>query len=128
IMEQEGPKADASQAALVAMAPDGAVKAMVGGLGYRDSAVNRAAQAKRQPGSAFKLFVYLAAMEAGFRPDNLMFDGPLSIGGWTPRNYEGKYYGEVTLREAFARSLNTVAVQLSNRVGLARVIDVAHRL
>lgn len=128
IMEQEGPKADASQAALVAMAPDGAVKAMVGGLGYRDSAFNRAAQAKRQPGSAFKLFVYLAAMEAGLRPDNLMFDGPLSIGGWTPRNYEGKYYGEVTLREAFARSLNTVAVQLYNRVGLARVIDVAHRL
>uniref|UniRef100_UPI000E65F4B5 transglycosylase domain-containing protein n=1 Tax=Desertibaculum subflavum TaxID=2268458 RepID=UPI000E65F4B5 len=128
IMEQEGPKADAAQAALVALSPDGAVKAMVGGLGYRDSAFNRATQAKRQPGSAFKLFVYLAGFEAGLRPDDLMFDGPMSIGGWTPRNYEGKYFGEVTLREAFTRSLNTVAVQLSERAGLPRVIDVAHRL
>lgn len=128
VMEQEGPKVDASQAALVAMTPDGAVKAMVGGLGYRDSAFNRAAQAKRQPGSAFKLFVYLAALESGLRPEDLMFDGPMSVGGWTPRNYEGKYYGEVSLREAFTRSLNTVAVQLSERVGLARVIDAAHRL
>lgn len=128
IMEAEGPKQDASQGALVAMTADGSVKAMVGGISYRDNSFNRATQAKRQPGSAFKLFVYLAALEAGLRPDMPFYDGPLSIGGWSPGNYEGKYQGELSMREAVARSSNTIAVQVSEQAGRKNVIEVAHRL
>ena len=117
-----------SQAALVSMSPDGAVRALVGGRDYRDSQFNRAFQALRQPGSAFKLFVYLAGMENGLSPDDRFVDGPLRIGKWQPRNYSGTFLGAVTLREAMARSVNTVAVQVSERVGRGRVIDAARRL
>jgi len=101
---------------------------MVGGRDYRQSQFNRATQAMRQPGSAFKAFVYLAAFEHGWLPDSHLFDAPFSIGGWHPDNYKDKYYGDVTLREAFARSLNSVAVQLSERVGRRNVTAAARRL
>jgi len=127
VAEQTEP-GGASQGALITMTPDGAVRALVGGLDYRVSQFNRATQALRQPGSAFKPFVYLAAFESGLQPDSLMFDGPVSIGGWTPANYEDRYYGEVTLREAMARSLNSVAAQLVGRVGADRVVEIAQRL
>jgi penicillin-binding protein 1A len=128
VLAEHGKSMKASQGALVAMHPDGAVVAMVGGTDYRSSQFNRATQALRQPGSAFKAFVFLAAFENGYTPGNLFVDGPIRIGKWSPGNYEGKYYGQVTLREAFARSLNSVAVQLSERVGRGKVIDIAHRL
>jgi penicillin-binding protein 1A len=101
---------------------------MVGGTDYRGSQFNRATQALRQPGSAFKTFVFLTAFENGYVPGNLFVDGPIRIGNWSPGNYKDKYYGQVTLRDAFARSLNSVAVQLSERVGRSRVIETAHRL
>jgi penicillin-binding protein 1A len=117
-----------SQAALVSMSPDGSVRALVGGKDYGTSQFNRAFQALRQPGSAFKLFVYLAAMESGLTPDDQFIDGPLRIGKWRPRNYGGTFLGTVTLREAMARSINTVAVQVSERAGRGKVIDAARRL
>jgi penicillin-binding protein 1A len=128
VMAQQGPKQNASQAALVALTPDGAVRAMVGGVDYQHSQYNRATQALRQPGSAFKAFVYLAGFEAGMTPDNQLIDGPISIGNWSPGNYNDKYYGAVSLREAFARSLNSVAVQVSERAGRSNVIATAKRL
>src|SRR5215468_6088477 len=120
--------ATAGQAALVSLTPDGAVRAMVGGRDYANSQFNRATQALRQPGSAFKAFVYLAGLEHGLTPEDRFVDSPLRIGKWQPDNFENKYYGDVTLREAFARSLNSVAVQVSERVGRNNVIDVARRL
>jgi penicillin-binding protein 1A len=128
VLAEQGPTMKASQGALVSMRPDGAVLAMVGGTDYRGSQFNRATQALRQPGSAFKAFVFLAAFENGYVPGNLFVDGPIRIGKWSPGNYQDKYYGKVTLRDAFARSLNSVAVQLSERVGRGKVIDTAHRL
>ncbi|HEV8389222.1 MAG TPA: PBP1A family penicillin-binding protein [Dongiaceae bacterium] len=128
VLAEQGPAMKASQGALVSMRPDGAVLAMVGGTDYRGSQFNRATQALRQPGSAFKAFVFLTAFENGFVPGNLFVDGPIRVGNWSPGNYKDKYYGKVTLRDAFARSLNSVAVQLSERVGRAKVIDTAHRL
>jgi len=119
---------NAGQAALIALSPDGAVRAMVGGRDYGSSQFNRATQALRPPGSSFKLFVYLAAMEAGMSPDDVMNDTPISIAGYRPDNYDSKFYGRVTLREAFARSLNSVALQLSERVGRRKVIEAARRL
>ncbi len=128
VLDEGGPEKDASQAALVSMSPDGAVKAMVGGRDYSSSQFNRATQSLRQPGSAFKPFVFLAGLEQGMTPELKMTDSPLSIEGWKPDNYEGRYYGEVTLREAFARSLNSVAVQISEQVGRQRVTEMARRL
>jgi penicillin-binding protein 1A len=128
VIASEGPKQNASEAALVSLTPDGAVRAMVGGLDYKQSQYNRATQAMRQPGSAFKAFVFLTAFENGLSPDSQFVDAPISIGKWSPGNYNDKYYGAVSLREAFARSLNSVAVQLSERVGRARVIETAKRL
>jgi penicillin-binding protein 1A len=119
---------NASQAALVALSPDGAVRAMVGGRDYGASQFNRATQSLRPPGSSFKLFVYLAAMEAGMTPDDVMVDAPYSVGNYRPNNYDDKFYGPVTLRQAFAHSLNSVALRLSERVGRARVIEAARRL
>ena len=99
----------------------GAVRAMVGGRDHRDSPFNRAVNAHRQPGSAFKPFVYLAAVEAGWRPGNPIDDRPLRIGGWQPANFDGKFRGQITLGEAFAHSVNTSAVRLAQTVGPDRV-------
>lgn len=128
VLSGPGAKAAVSQAALVAMTPGGAVRVMVGGRDYRRSQFNRAVQAFRQPGSAFKPFVYLAGLEAGLTPEDRVVDAPLSIGGWRPRNFNGRYGGEVSLREALARSINTVAVRVSEQAGRRRVIDVSRRL
>jgi len=128
IIAAEGPKRGVSQAALVMMTPDGAVRAMVGGRDYQESEFNRATQAMRQPGSAFKLFVFLAALEAGMVPDDHIVDSPIQIRNWRPENYQNKYYGDVTLREAFARSLNSVAVQLYLKTGGTAVEKAATRL
>ena len=127
-LDGKGAALGAGQAALVALAPGGAVRAMVGGRDYRGSQFNRATQGLRQPGSAFKPFVFLAALEAGLGPDDRFYDGPLKIGKWSPRNYANRYYGEVTLRDSLARSLNSVAVRVSERVGRKKVIEVAKRL
>ena len=117
-----------AQAALVAMRPDGRVVAMVGGKNYGDSPFNRVTQARRQPGSAFKLFVYLAALRAGWTPDSIIEDKPITIGGWTPENSDRVYRGKITLREAFARSSNAATVRLAQEVGRTNVIRVARDL
>ena len=116
-----------AQGALVAMSTDGAVRAMVGGKDYVTSIYNRAVAARRPGGSAFKLFVYLAALEDGVEPDDIMVDEPVSFGNWSPRNNDRSYRGEVTVRQAFALSINTVAVQLAARVGFDTVADMARR-
>ena len=118
----------AAQGALVSLDRDGAVRAMVGGRNYVDSIYNRATQAARQPGSAFKLFVYLAAIEAGYTPTTTVTDAPLTIGRWSPRNDSGRYSGPVTLRQALAFSINTVAVRLAQDVGTRNVADMAQRM
>jgi penicillin-binding protein 1A len=117
-----------TQAALVAMRLDGRVVAMVGGRDYAQSPFNRATQARRQPGSAFKPFVYLAAFRAGYRPETIVNDAPLRVGDWSPRNYDGHYRGAIPLREAVAVSSNSVAVQLSERVGRNAVVRAARDL
>ena len=109
-------KDNAHQAALVAMKPSGAVLAMIGGIDYADSQFNRAIQAERQPGSAFKLFVYTAAMMYGKNPDDLIEDAPIA-GRWQPHNYDNKSHGLVTLRDAFAHSYNLAAINLSQEIG-----------
>ena len=101
---------------------------MVGGKNYSDSPFNRVTQARRQPGSAFKLFVYLAALRAGWTPDSLIEDSPITIGGWTPLNSDRVYRGKITLREAFARSSNAATVRLSEAVGRNNVIRAARDL
>ena len=116
------------QAALVALDGTGAVRAMVGGRDYRKSRFNRATQARRQPGSAFKMLVYLAAVEDGLAPDDVLEDAPVSIAGWAPRNHDGRYRGPMTVREAFARSVNSVAVRAGLRAGVARIREAALRL
>src|SRR5262245_8240683 len=128
VLDKDGPQRNASQAALVSMTPDGAVRAMVGGRDYSTSQFNRATQSLRQPGSAFKAFVFLAGLEHGITPETMMIDSPLSVDGWKPDNYQSKYYGPVTVRDAFARSLNSVAVQISEQVGRPRVTEMARRL
>jgi penicillin-binding protein 1A len=121
-------KFNVSQGALVAMTPDGAVRAMVGGRNYAESQYNRAVTAKRQPGSAFKPFVYLTAIEAGLTPETIRQDAPLDVKGWKPENYSHEYLGAVTLTQALAMSLNTVAVRLGLEVGPKNVARTAHRL
>jgi penicillin-binding protein 1A len=121
-------KFNVSQGALVAMTPDGAVRAMIGGRNYADSQYNRAVTAKRQPGSAFKPFVYLTAIEAGLTPETIRQDAPLDVKGWKPENYTHEYFGAVTLTQALAMSLNTVAVRLGLEVGAKNVVRTAHRL
>ncbi|MDU0960856.1 MAG: PBP1A family penicillin-binding protein, partial [Bradyrhizobium sp.] len=121
-------KFNVSQGALVAMTPDGAVRAMVGGRNYADSQFNRAVTAKRQPGSAFKPFVYLTAIEQGLTPDTVRQDAPLDLKGWKPENYSREYFGPVTLTQALAMSLNTVAVRVGLEVGPKNVVRTAHRL
>jgi penicillin-binding protein 1A len=128
MLDTDGLKRNAGQAALVTLSPDGAVRAMVGGRDYAGSQFNRATQSLRQPGSAFKAFVFLAGFEHGLTPEDVMFDGPVSIGSWKPGNYENAYQGDVTLRDAFANSLNSVAVQVSERIGRKNVVEAARRL
>lgn len=128
VLDRQGKRAGASQAALVAMRPDGRVVAIVGGRDYGASQFNRATSARRQPGSTFKTFVYLAVLQAGASPDMMVEDAPLDIGGWEPKNIGGRYRGDVSLRQAFASSINTVAVRLSESVGRERVIEVARAL
>jgi len=117
-----------SQVALVALAPDGAVVAMVGGANYAKSQFNRAVQARRQPGSAFKPVVFLAGFEAGLSPGSVVRDEPLTIENWSPRNFKNQYLGDITLAEAMFRSINTVAVKVSERAGRGRVRDMARKL
>ena len=117
-----------AEAALVAMKPDGSVVAMVGGKNYRNSSFNRAVQAKRQPGSTFKLFVYLAAFRAGMTPEDFIEDTPITGGTYRPSNHGGKYRGRITLRQAFAASSNVAAVRLTQKVGVDAVIKVARDL
>jgi penicillin-binding protein 1A len=127
-LNEEGKKLKVSQGAMVVMDTFGAVKALVGGKSYQRSQYNRVTKAMRQPGSTFKPFVYLAAMEQGFTPESTVFDQPIRIGNWEPGNYNQKYLGEVTLRTAMALSLNSVAAQLAASVGPENVVAVAHRL
>jgi penicillin-binding protein 1A len=124
----KGQKFGVGQGVLVAMRPDGAVKALVGGRNYAESQFNRATQAKRQPGSAFKPFVYLAAIERGLTPETLRDDAPIVYKGWNPENYSRDYRGPIPLRQALALSLNTVAVRLGLEVGPKAVVQTAQRL
>lgn len=116
-----------AQGALVSIDRDGAVKAMVGGTDYVSSNYNRAVTAVRQPGSAWKLFVYLTALEAGFRPEDMVEDKPVEIEGWQPKNSGGNYAGSISLRTAFAYSKNTVAAQLGQEVGTSSIANMARR-
>ena len=125
---EQGAKLKVSQGAMVVMDGSGAVLAMVGGRSYKKSQFNRATKAKRQPGSSFKPFVYLAALEHGFTPDSVEVDEPIRVGNWTPENYRKKYLGPVALETALALSLNTISVKLVLQVGPEAVIAVAHRL
>ena len=124
----KGDKAGVGQGALVAMTPTGAVRAMVGGRSYADSQFNRAVAAKRQPGSAFKAFVYLTALERGLTPDTVREDRPIKVKDWQPENYSREYFGPVTLTKALAMSLNTVSVRLTLEMTPMAVIRTAHRL
>ena len=117
-----------AQIAIVAMRPDGRVVAMVGGRSYKESPFNRATQARRQPGSAFKLFVYLAALRSGMTPESTVDDSPVTIGNWSPKNDNGRYPGERTLRSAFAWSSNVAAARLTQQVGVRSVIRAARDL
>jgi penicillin-binding protein 1A len=125
---QHGKDRQFSQAAMVAMDVDGSVRALVGGVDYQQSQYNRAVTARRQPGSAFKPFVYLAGMEKGYTPDTIAEDAPININGWEPHNADGKYGGQMTLRQALALSRNTVAALLANDVGPDKVVDAATRM
>ena len=127
-LAQKGDKNGVAQGALVAMTTDGAVRALVGGRNYADSQFNRAVAAKRQPGSAFKPFVYLTALEHGLNPDSVREDRPIKIKGWQPENYGHEYFGPVTLSKALAMSLNTVSVRLTMEFTPMSVIRTAHRL
>jgi penicillin-binding protein 1A len=127
-LDQKGPKANVSQGALVSMTPDGAVRALIGGRSYADSQFNRAVTARRQPGSAFKAFVFLTALEHGLTPDTVREDAPINVHGWKPENYEHGYMGPVTLTRALALSLNTVSVRLTLEMTPQAVIRTAYRL
>jgi penicillin-binding protein 1A len=116
-----------AQGALVSIDRDGAVRAMIGGRSYVDSIYNRATQAERQPGSAWKLFVYLAALESGMKPGDTIIDEPVTINGWTPRNSTRTYAGPVSLREAFSRSINTISAKIGDALGFGTIADMARR-
>ena len=128
LIAAEGTASGVDQGALVVLGPDGGIKAMTGGRNYIESQFNRAVRAKRQPGSAFKPFVYLAALESGMTPDTPVLDLPLTIKGWSPRNENGTYRGNMTLRQALAQSVNSVAVRLHVDVGPKKTKEVAGRL
>lgn len=128
VLEKESKRRKVEQGALVSMEPDGAVRALVGGRSYNESPFNRAFQAQRQPGSAFKPLVYLAALEKGLTPDDVRDDTPYEDRGWSPANSDGDYRGPITLREALARSVNTVAVRIADEVGRTAIIEIAQRV
>ena len=128
VLSEQGEAAHAGEAAIVLLAPDGAIRAFAGGRDYRDSQFNRAVQARRQPGSAFKPIVFAAALEAGYDPSSAVWDEPVDLEGWTPQNFSGSYRGLVTLQEALKRSINTVAVQVADEVGIGRIVEMGHRL
>ncbi|MEA2988697.1 MAG: penicillin-binding protein, partial [Alphaproteobacteria bacterium] len=127
-LAQKGGKLDVQQGAIVSMTPDGAVRALVGGKNYAESQYNRAVAARRQPGSAFKPFVYLTALERGLNPESVRDDKPITLKGWKPENYSREYFGPVTLTQGLALSLNTVAVRLTLEFGPSAVARTAHRL
>ncbi|HEX7107894.1 MAG TPA: penicillin-binding transpeptidase domain-containing protein, partial [Aestuariivirga sp.] len=126
VVDTEGPGYRFSQAASVTMTPEGAVKAIVGGRNYESSQFNRATNAERQTGSAFKPFVYLAALLEGYTPDRMVVDAPISVGGWSPGNYSGKYGGRITMTTALAKSYNSVPVRLMVDIGRPAIIKTAH--
>jgi 1A family penicillin-binding protein len=128
VIDKQGAERHASQAALVAMRPDGAVVAMVGGRDYRASQFNRAVDAQRQPGSAFKLFVYFAALRQGLTANDTIDASAIDIKGWSPENFDDRHYGRMTLADAFAKSINTAAARLAQQVGLKQVITAARDL
>ena len=128
ILDRDGAKRNVTQGAMIAMEPTGAIRSIIGGRDYTQSSFNRAYQSKRQPGSSFKPFVYLAALENGLTPDDVREDAPYENRGWNPENYDGQYLGSITLREALAKSINTVAVRIADEVGRRKVISVAQRL
>ena len=127
-LNRKGAKFGVGQGALVAMEPDGSIKALIGGRDYATSQFNRAVAAKRQPGSSFKPFVYLAGVERGLTPDTVRDDAPINVKGWRPENYSHEYFGPVTLTKALSLSLNTVAVRVCLEAGPAAVVETAHRL
>lgn len=127
-LAKSGAKFKVSQAALVAMSPEGEVRAMVGGRSYSKSSFNRATSAHRQPGSVFKTVVYTAGFEKGRSPSDVYVDGPINIKGWKPENYTRRYIGKITLRDAFAKSINTVAIKLSEDIGRRNVALMAAKL
>jgi penicillin-binding protein 1A len=128
LLDEKGTALAATEGAVVVLDPMGGVKALVGGRSYSTSPFDRALKALRQPGSAFKPFVYLAALESGYSPDSVAYDGPTTVAGWSPRNYTGIYQGEINLRDALAQSINTVAARLTAEVGPWRVVRTARRL
>ena len=128
VLNRSGRKKNVEQAGLLVMTPDGAIKSMVGGRNYAQSQFNRVSQALRQPGSAFKPMVYLAGLEAGMTPDTHMVDSPVEIAGWRPKNYNNKFLGDMTLRQALSRSVNSIAVKVSENIGRRQVIKAARRL
>lgn len=128
ILRQHGRARRAKQGALVSMERDGAVRALVGGRDYGESQFNRATHSLRQPGSSFKPYVYLTALENGYTPDTTVVDGFVSCGRWSPRNYSGGYRGAMPMKHALMRSLNTVAVRLSLDVGREKVLANVHKI
>ena len=127
-VEKNSKKLGKSQVAALIMKKDGAIIAMSGGRDYQKSQFNRAIYAKRQPGSAFKTFIYLAAFEQGFKPDDVIEDKKINIGAWLPENYDNHYLGEVTLKRAFANSLNSVAVQLAQKLDKEALVKITHNI
>ena len=127
-LDTEGKDLDVSEGAVVVLDTSGGIKALIGGRSYRSSPFDRAVKALRQPGSAFKPFVYLTALESGYTPDSIADDEPVAVDGWAPKNHTGTYRGAVTLRDSFAQSINTVAVKLADEVGRGNVVSTARRL
>ncbi len=128
VLAKQGRRAHAHEGAVIVMKPDGAITALIGGRDYDESVFNRATQAKRQPGSAFKPFVYLTAVENGISPWETRSDGPVDIDGWAPTNYGGRSYGTITLADALAHSVNTITAALGQEVGISNVMETAQRL
>lgn len=128
VMKRDGARRKAGQASAIVLDTAGAVRAMVGGASYKESQYNRVVKSRRQPGSAFKPFVYLAALESGFTPDSVIDDAPINVNGWRPANYKKEYLGPISMRRSLAESVNTVSVRLTMEAGRWRVARTARRL